>query len=81
MHFEDLGHEIQMFKQQIGLEIKDKHVRHRGQIGVSNLRPNELTNLYMKQLNQTEIIALYKVYELDFRLFGYEYHEYGVNIP
>ena len=38
----------------------------------TSMSSKEITEMYLQQLNNEEVLALHKVYENDFKLFGYE---------
>ena len=40
-----------------------------------NLTSGEITKLYLQQLNEKEVSALYELYKLDFQLFDYSPNE------
>ncbi len=78
VHFEKLEFESQFVENL----IDSNHVSKQGLMHFNPTLPlgmtqDELTKLYFQQLSAQDVEGLYKLYELDFRLFGYtfEYEE------
>jgi hypothetical protein len=47
-------------------------------IGMSDLK---VTELYFQQLDDADVMGLYRVYEEDFKMFGYRYQYGSVGLP
>ena len=45
------------------------------------LSPDQLTQLYFSQLSTEEVMGLYRVYEEDFLMFGYNFNFGGEEFP
>ena len=46
-----------------------------------DLSEEEVTRLYFSQLSDEEVAALFRVYEWDFRMFGYDFEFRGRRYP
>lgn len=77
--FENIDVEMEKLKQIIGPE---KNIPER----IMNPNPTEMTNeeltqLYFQQLSEGDISYLYKVYEFDFKIFGYTFKFRNITYP
>lgn len=45
------------------------------------LTHNEITRKYFATLDAEDIMALYKIYETDFRMFGYSFRMGNISLP
>ncbi len=84
LRFEDLSEEEELFKKVVGLE------KRLGGAGASEKRnvnrptgmsDHEVTELYFKQIDEEDILALYRIYEDDFKMFGYRYESGDFRFP
>ncbi|TRY76522.1 hypothetical protein TCAL_13639 [Tigriopus californicus] len=48
---------------------------------LTGLKLDDLTTLYFQTLSSEDIIALYKIYELDMKMFGYSFHLKNITLP
>ncbi len=47
----------------------------------TSLKNEDLTRTYFEQLSDSDIMALYKIYEFDFKLFGYRFQFRNISLP
>ena len=80
VRFESMREEGDMLKRLLepGRQFEERVVNPNIPDGLSN---EELTAKYFEQLTDEDVNHLYKIYEYDFRLFGYTYEHNGKRYP
>ncbi len=71
VHFENLGNESQYLKHVIDPDRISEESRMNPT--PTGLKHEDLTKKYFEQLSHSDIMALYKIYEYDFKMFGYQF--------
>lgn len=78
LHFENIQQEEQLFAQQLGAEgTIRKRWENRNDEG---LRKEEVVAKYFDLLDDDDIMALYNIYEDDFKMFGYQFEFRGLRL-
>ena len=82
VRFESMAAEGEMLKRILDPDEGDSRetrvVNPNIPVGLSN---EELTAKYFEQLSDEDVNHLYKIYEFDFKLFGYSYTHNGKEYP
>lgn len=50
-------------------------------VNPTGLKKEDLTQLYFSTLSESDVMALYKIYENDFKMFGYEFQFRALKLP
>ncbi len=80
IRFESIGEEGEYLKHVIDPthRLRTDWVNPNNPTGMSN---EDLTRLYFEQLSDSDINALYKIYEFDFKIFGYTFEMRNITLP
>ncbi len=82
VHFENLRHEEAELERALGLdgELEEGGFKHLNANSVGRSEEN-VTKTYFDTLDDEDIVALYEMYEWDFKMFGYEFEFRKMKFP
>ena len=79
--FENLDKEGSFIKSQLDPFLGRANHRKMNPNQVEHLNKDDLVRIYFDMLPESDIYALYKIYETDFKMFGYTFTYKNITFP
>ena len=79
--FENMDREGHFLKTFLDPAFEDVSDRWMNPNSVNGLKKDDLVRKYFDMLSNSDITALYKIYEMDFKLFGYTFTYKNITLP
>lgn len=79
--FEHMVEEGRLFRKMVSPDLKEKDVLQQWNQNPSGLSKDDLVNKYFDLLSPNDVVSLYKIYQFDFKLFGYTFRFRNMTFP